>query len=177
MIKSSEFLYYWWLLRGYTRFVPTPVSNVAPLGASLSGGETDEDSALWQPPLPLSHLFFTHYLMKFPVWTHLKQPVESSRQTPEGFVPHLAQAWGLLPPCTTLACEYAGLTLEFWLEYSPLFLGTCSLVDDRARPFYIYWKDDWLTLLFCCPDSFLVLTLLFLKYSLSLSLSSSDSCT
>lgn len=79
--------------------------------------------------------------------------------------------------CDTLTCEYEGLTMKFLPLYSRLFLGAVALADDGEGPFCFCWKDDRLALLFLYPDSFPILTILFLNSSLSLSWSSSTYCT
>ena len=44
---SGELSCSWWLLRAYKKFVPLLVPKVAPQGASLSGGASNEDWALF----------------------------------------------------------------------------------------------------------------------------------
>ena len=134
--------------------------EVAPLGAPLSTGATDEDWVLLLG-FPLPCFFLGHSSMKWPSCPHLKQHVCPSRHLLWWNLPHLAHVGEKLPPYNTLSWDFIDLALkccELWPWYSPLFLGANALAVDGAGPYYL-WKEEWFTPPFCCPNS---LTLSFL---------------
>lgn len=113
-------------------------NKVAPLGATLSEGATDEDWALlpWLSlPCWLYVALFSTLETTYGAIATLTYVVPTARSTcriPVTFLCHSTLRLG----------RPSFNVLEFWLLYSPLFVGTGALADDLEGPFCLCWKNE-----------------------------------